>query len=108
MDTPYTYVFTRKDIPLHAQIVQSNHATLEMGLKLNEEKKPKQTSFLILLEAKDKNSLYNYKEFLEEHGIDHHMFYEPDYDMGHTAICTEPVYGDQKELFKKFKLWKHK
>jgi len=43
---------------------------------------------------------------LKHQDIDHHMFYEPDYDTGYTAICTEPIYGDARKLFRKYKLWK--
>ena len=34
------------------------------------------------------------------------MFYEPDNDTGYTAICCEPVYDEQRKLFKKFRLLK--
>lgn len=95
----------RKDIPLHAQLVQSAHAALELGFKLDNTKKPDKTSFLILLEAKDQNELFKIKDLMDRYEIDTHMFYEPDYDMGYTAICTEPIY-DKRNLFKKFNLWK--
>lgn len=31
--TPYVYVMVREDLPLPQQLVQSNHATLEAGLR---------------------------------------------------------------------------
>lgn len=106
-ECPYTYAFIRKDLPIHAQIVQASHAALEMGLKIEGERKPKQTSFLIMLEAKDERQLLDIAGFLDEQNIDHHMFFEPDQPIAsNTSICTEPIYGDQRKLFKKFKLWK--
>lgn len=99
-------MFIRKDLPLHAQLVQSSHAALEMGLQLDPNKKPTQVSFLILLEVRDQDHLHQISEYLELNEIDYHMFFEPDYDMGHTAICTEPMYGNQRNKFKKFELWK--
>lgn len=104
--TPYTYLFVRKDLTIEAQLVQSSHAALEMGLQLLLEKKPIKTSFLILLAVKDQDELLAIKEKLEFKDIEHHMFYEPDYNLGYTAICTEPVYNKQRNFFKKFDLWK--
>jgi hypothetical protein len=77
-----------------------------MGLQLKEEKKPEQTSFLILLDAKDKNHLMQIAQYLDENEIEHHMFFEPDYDMGYTSICSEPVSLEKRHYFKKFKLYK--
>lgn len=105
--TPYTYVFVRADIPLSYQIVQACHACLERGLSLPVCNKPDQTSFLILFSVKDEQDLKQKADYLDRHDISFSMFYEPDYDTGYTAICTEPIYGEQRKLFKKFKLWKH-
>ena len=93
-------------MPLHAQLVQSSHAALELGLQLKEEKKPKETSFLILLDAKDQRHLNEIAGYLDCLDIEFHQFFEPDYDMGHTAICTEPLTLDMRKHFRKFKLWK--
>jgi hypothetical protein len=96
----------RRDLPIHTQLVQTAHAALEIGLSLNEEKKPKQTSFLILLDAIDQEHLQKISRYLDDHDIEHHMFFEPDYDTGYTAICTEPLPLDKRKHFKKFNLWK--
>jgi len=78
-------------------------------LQLNEEKKPKETSFLILLDAKDLKHLHEIGDYLDERDIEYHMFYEPDEPINsHTAICTEPLPLDLRHHFKKFKLWQHK
>lgn len=106
MQNPYTYVFIRKDIPLAAQLVQSSHATLELGIRLPEHKKPQKVSSLIMLSIKDEEKLLQTKDELDERGIQNYMFYEPDYNMGYTAICTEPIYLDDRRYFKKFQLWK--
>jgi hypothetical protein len=34
------------------------------------------------------------------------MFFEPDFGTGNTAIATEPIYGDDRKFFKKFKMYK--
>jgi len=42
---------------------------------------------------------------LNDSDIEHEMFYEPDIQQ-HTAIATEPIYGDRRKFFRKFKLYK--
>lgn len=44
-------------------------------------------------------------DYLEMHGIEHEMFYEPDVE-SHTAIATRPLIGEERKLMKKFKLKK--
>lgn len=86
--------------------MQTNHATLEMALKLKN--KPTKTSYLIVLEVDNEDVLENISELLNINNINHHMFFEPDEPIcGFTAICTEPVYGSRRNFFKKYKLWKH-
>lgn len=104
--TPYTYCFVRKDIPVAYQIVQACHACLERGLTLEQDKKPKETSFLILFEVKDEKALLKVAQYLDENSVSYEKFFEPDYDTGYTALATEPVYGEGRNLFKRFKLWK--
>lgn len=61
---------------------------------------------MVLCSIANEKELDKLSFYLKEHNIAHHMFYEPDYNTGYTAICTEPIYGEQRKLFKKFKLWK--
>lgn len=105
--TPYTYCFVRTDIPKEYQMVQACHACLERGFSLPKADQPKQTSYLILFGVKDEEDLKKKADYLGMNGISFEMFYEPDYNTGYTAICTEPVYGEQRKLFKKFKLLKY-
>ena len=99
----YVYTFVRKDIPLNHQIVQACHSALEAGSEFKEAGK---IPNLVLLELKDKNHLSQTEELLVEHGIRYHNFYEPDNDMGHSSITTEPLSLHQKKIFKNFKLWR--
>ena len=41
---------------------------------------------------------------MQEHDIDAYMFFEPDIDQD-TAIATEPITGEKRKLFKKFKMY---
>ena len=51
---PYTYVLIRKDISPEQQVVQAGHACLEAGFKFE---RPDRTSFLILLQVENEQSL---------------------------------------------------
>ena len=104
--TPYTYVFIRLDIPLAAQIVQACHACLERGYSLPDNDKPHLTSFLVLFGVSDGSELEKIADYLDTNEVSYEQFFEPDYDMGYTSICTAPMYNEQRKLFKKFKLWK--
>ena len=104
MDHPYTYIFIREDIPLAQQLVQASHAALEAGFTFD---KPHKTSSIIMIGAKDKDDLYKIGERLDKHGIRHHMFFEPDFDMGHSAIATEPIHDlKTRRLMRKYSLYK--
>lgn len=99
---PYTYCFIRKDLPIEQQIIQTAHATQEITKKTPH---PVNTCHLILLEASNKIHLQNIRMKLAEREIEHEMFYEPDNDMGYTAIATEPIYGSERNFFKKFRMY---
>ena len=103
---PYVYIFLRKDIPQTAQIIQAAHATHEMALRIKEEQKPEKIAHFVLFQANDEAHLERIKTFLDTNSVGHYTFYEPDYDMGHTAIACEPIYGDRRNIFRKFKMWK--
>lgn len=103
METPYTYCFIRKDLPTHYQIIQAAHATQEITKSIEH---PEQTCHFILFEAKDEKHLTDIKIKLDMSGIKSHMFNEPDYGTGYTAIATEPIWGEARKLFKKYKMFK--
>ena len=54
---------------------------------------------LILFEVANENELISKSMWLKDVGIRHHMFYEPDYDTGYTAICCEPLAGEDRLMF---------
>lgn len=97
------YTLIRTDIRIEHQITQACHSAIQAGAEfLNPENKP----FLITLAIKDKNDLLMAAERLKEKGIKHHMFFEPDNDMGHSSITTEPLTKEQSKALSKYKLWK--
>jgi hypothetical protein len=104
MNHPYTYIFIRKDLSPAQQLVQATHAALEAGFTFE---KPQETSSIIMIGAKDKDELYQIRDRLDKHNIRHHMFFEPDFEMGHSAIATEPITDIQtRRLMRKYSLYK--
>jgi hypothetical protein len=96
----YIYTFIREDLTPAQKIVQIGHACYEAG-KLFQDKEG--ISSLILLSAKDEEDLMFIAERLEMRGIDFYMFYEPDFGMGNSAICTRPITDKRERSF--FKRW---
>lgn len=100
MDTPYTYLFIRTDLTHPQQIVQASHAALNAGSRFGPH------SHLVLIGVRNEQELYKAADHLEQHEIDFEMFHEPDYNTGHTAICTRPLVGTQRKPLKRFQLMK--
>ena len=99
----YSYVFVREDLPNTVKLVQASHACMEMGFVTE---KPDEQVFLIALSVKNQAGLIKVSELLEQQGINFHMFYEPDYDYGYTALCTVPVEFGKYKIFEKYNLIK--
>lgn len=106
MAETYTYCFLRKDLPPVVRAIQLAHATLELGKSLDPNEP---IANLVLFEVDNEEELVRVDSWLEDIGIKRRMFFEPDYDTGYTAICTEPLAGDQRVPFSGFKLfkWEH-
>lgn len=101
---PYVYVLVREDISLEQQMVQASHAALEAGFRFQQP--AGDTSSLILLSIPNRESLENAARELQLVGIDHHMFFEPDFDMGHSALATRPLYGAERKRMRKYPLYR--
>lgn len=100
---PYSYIVVRKDLLLHQQIVQAAHAAQYVGWRTKE---PDEICSLIVLEAANEAELTRVYRELAMQGIEVIPFYEPDWDMGLSAIGTEPLYTKaQREPLRKFQLW---
>ena len=98
---PYMYVFVRTDMSAAQQIVQAAHATYDAGQKFEKTKE----LHLILFGVKGQDELIRASERIGTLGVDHCMFYEPDYDTGYTAIATEPLYGADRHVMRRYDLY---
>ena len=85
---PYIYVLVRDDIPLEQQLVQACHAASDAGAALNGDLR---SSSLIVCTVPDLPALLAARARLERYGIRNEMFFEPSWDMGYSALATEPV-----------------
>jgi hypothetical protein len=99
----YAYTFIRRDLPIQHQLVQACHSALEAG---SEFKEPNQIPNLILCNAEDEPHLNHIGNFLDSHEIRYHKFFEPDNEMGYSAITTEPLTDEKKKVLSNFKLWR--
>lgn len=83
-------------------MVQVGHVCLEAGRAFEWS----DHTHMVVLSIADENKLLECKTLLEQQSIKSQMFFEPDDDMKFTAICTEPIYGEQRNIFRKYRLWK--
>lgn len=97
------YAIVRTDIPLADQLVQVGHACLEAGNRFEQTVDP---ANLVLLGVPSQQKLYDAIARMEAAGIRCEVFYEPDDEMGHTAVCTEPVSGLQRRVFRRYRKWR--
>lgn len=97
------YIFIRQDLTHPQQIVQAAHATHQAGIKFGDTELP---THFVLIGVKDQKQLQKTAMYLSQHGIEHEMFNEPDYDTGYTAIATKPLYGEQRAPLRKYNILK--
>jgi len=97
------YVFIRHDLSPEQIAVQSCHAIVECGKAFDLKALPEHPS-IIIFGIRNELKLQEIRKYLIAQEIQHVHFYEP--DIGHelTALATQPVFGDQRAVFKKFQL----
>lgn len=101
----YTYVFVRKDLPIHAQIIQAGHALHEVGFT---QTRPDAACHLVLFEVSSEKELLKIHSDLMRRGIWLELFFEPDYNGGeYTAMASACISeGDlARASFAKYKLY---
>lgn len=98
------YVFVRTDIELHHQLVQLGHAAAEAARKYY---RPEHgVASLIALAVPDQRRLYAAQRELETLGLEHAMFFEPDFGIGDSALGTRPLLDEERKLLKRWPLWR--
>lgn len=96
------YVFVRKDLSTPQQAVQSSHACIEASRAFlaGADEHPS----VIIFGIKSEPKLKDIASRLEEAGVRHRVFVEPDIGDQWTAIATEPIPQEKRHLFAKYTL----
>ena len=100
----YIYVFIRTDISLEQQMVQANHAAAEAGRLFY--RPDHGIASLVTLAVRNPARLAKAQRRLESLGLEHTVFFEPDWQMGYSAIGTRPVLEHERRHFREWQLWK--
>lgn len=112
IDTPFMYIFVRKDLPPVVKLIQVAHVTHNAGIKFNGVNNEKGIDNSItpihfcVFGVKNETKLKSIAWDLKQTEFEFEMFYEPDFDIGNTAIAVEPIIGENRGWFEKFKLLK--
>jgi len=66
-----------------------------------------QIPFLVLIGVPDKAALFRVINKLNDNAIGHEVFYEPDDNLGLTAVATYPLTQEQRRCLSNYRLWRN-
>lgn len=98
----YVYILIRQDISPSQQGVQAVHAGMQA---IHEYKGLERDTRLVLLSVKDEYDLLYWKEKTQDLQINHEVFFEPDNEIGWSALATAPISRREGKIFKKLPKW---
>lgn len=98
------YVFVRTDISPEQQLVQAAHAAAEAA-RLHYHPEHGIAS-LIALAVPNKAALRRAATRLDALDIAREMFFEPDGELGYTALATRPLLEHERSKLRQWPLWK--
>lgn len=98
---PYVYALVRADLSIEQIAVQACHAVYEAGIHL-----PPGTDAtrMIVCTVPDQAALLAAAVRLERNGVAHRLFFEPDNEVGYSALATEPLFAPARRLLAKYPL----
>lgn len=88
-------------MPIADQMVQVGHVCYEAGLKFQAQN----NTYMVLCQVDSQEDLLEIEMRLNDSGVETHKFYEPDDNLGYTALCSCSVSGKERKIFRKYKLW---
>jgi hypothetical protein len=107
METPFVYIFVREDLPPIQQVIQTAHVTHEAGIKFG--RLGNKISHFCIFGVKNEFELMKIRTDINLHSPIHFTtFFEPDFDIGYSAMATGPVIGEERKFFSDYKLLKMK
>ena len=62
---------------------------------------------LVLIGVPDKAALFRVINKLNDNAIGHEVFYEPDDNLGLTAVATYPLTQEQRRALSNYRLWRN-
>lgn len=95
-------MFVRTDLSIPQRAVQVAHACMEAAKNFHWEIHP----HLVVLAVNNESELLDRIEYLKANKVDFCLFREEDIEFQATALATQPVYNEQRKLFRNFKLLK--
>lgn len=99
-DEGFCYVFCRNNLTNAQKAVQAGHALLELSKKYNIKNHPS----LVYLVVKSEEKLKRVMQELIDNNINFSLFRESDMNNEITSIATEVIYGEKRELLKRYSL----
>lgn len=60
---------------------------------------------IVVLGVPDKAALLRASRLCSDNQISHHLWREPDFDFGETALATAAISGDKRRAFAEYPLW---
>lgn len=99
----YIYIFVRTDLPIAAQIVQTNHATYQASQQFRQE--GNEIPYMILIGVSDKQALEDVMARLDRYKIRFEAFHEPDNNMGLTAVTTHLLTNKERGPLRMYPKW---
>ncbi len=84
-------------------MAQACHGALEAGKLFPEDRG--NIDSIIVLGVKNKAQLEKAIAKLQDQGIEHAQFFEPDWDYGLTSIGTRPLKEQERHIMKGYRLW---
>ena len=102
VDLRHVYVIVRDDLEPRHKAVQATHAGIQAGRGLI----PQDAAHpnLVLLTVPNRFALIAASVSLNKQGITHEVFYEADMDYEPTALATEPISGDTRQVLADYPL----
>jgi len=77
------------------------HACLEAGARFAQ---PSRAANLVLLAVSSEPKLCDALARLDTECIRYALFFEPDDGLGFTTACTEPLAGESRRVFRRYRL----
>lgn len=106
-------MLVRTDLNPEQIIVQASHACFDAGRFFmpslpGEDANGRTHPNFVLIGVPDEETLLQEAMKIMAFGVDARIFVEPDLDGQSTALATEPISGDQRRFFRKYRLLKMK